>query len=1125
MKARKEALLANEVARLSALSGYRILDSPPEESFDAITRIAAHICGAPIALIAFVDEQRQWFKSKVGLTIKQSPREGGFWTYAIQNSNVTIITDASADERFATHPMVVNRPHIRFYAGVPLITAAGHALGTLCVLDRVARQINSEQLKTLHALANEVMIQLELRRKNLELEPMRDRLELILDAAGVGVYGIDNDGLVTFTNPAAARMLGYEIHELMGKPIHALIHHSHEDGTSYPMSECPVYATLTGGAIHEIDDEVFWRKDGTSFYVKYTSTPLLRGNEQLGAVVTFQNISEQKKTQELLRKSEQHYRLITETATDAIITIDADSHVLFANHAVERIFGYTVAEVQGQNLTMLMPAFMRHQHENSLKHYLSSEERHPTLDGIELTGLHRDGHEVPLNVSFRESTHGGTSHFTGIIRDATERKRHETALRNSEERYRCLYDQNPSIYFTVDIHGITLSVNEFGASRLGYRVDELVGRRGLMVVHEDDHALAHEQFVACVNNRSRVAHLEVRMRRRDGTVFWVKETVRLVHGVDDQPVVLIVCQDITDRKMVQDALELQTQELQRSKAAQEKQTRILQSILDSMGDGVIVADEEGKLLFINPAAEKIIGLNSAEVAPDETVEQFCTYLPAILTPGSENDIPLVRAIRGEEFDAAEVLIRHAKTPKPAWLSVTGRPLKDSDGVARGGVVVFHDSTEQKQAEQRLNHLANYDALTGLPNRTLFFDRLGQSLARAHWQERLLAVLFIDLDRFKGVNDMFGHSLGDLLLLAVAERLTDCVRAGDTVARLGGDEFALILAEVATEDDVFRVVQKIQDTLRVPFRIEKHDIFITSSIGISMFPSDGDCPDLLLKNADTAMYRAKDEGKNQYRHYSSIMGAQATQRVTLENALRHALEREELQLYYQPLIETATGRIICMEALLRWQRSKEIMILPATFISIAEDSGLIVPIGEWVLRTACRQNKAWQNAGFAPVRMAVNLSARQFQQQDMLEIVTHILEETGLDAHYLELELTESIMQNAEAVGTLRSLRETGLRIVIDDFGTGYSSLNYLKHFPIDKLKVDQSFVAGIPDDPDNTAITTAIIAMAHSLKLKVVAEGVETLEQLVFLKSLGCDEMQGYYLSKPLPAHQVVELL
>jgi diguanylate cyclase (GGDEF)-like protein len=438
-----------------------------------------------------------------------------------------------------------------------------------------------------------------------------------------------------------------------------------------------------------------------------------------------------------------------------------------------------------------------------------------------------------------------------------------------------------------------------------------------------------------------------------------------------------------------------------------------------------------------------------------------------------------------------------------------------------------DMTERKQAEERLSYLASCDSLTNLPNRILFYDRLNQVLSRAPWSKRLVGVLFLDLDRFKIINDTLGHNVGDELLKAVAERLKGCVRAGDTVARLGGDEFTVILDDVAKEQDVTKIAQKILDALSKPYRIEGHELFTTTSIGISLYPHDGETAETLLKNADIAMYRAKEQGKNNFQHYSSAMNAKASERLSLENGLRHALEGEELRLLYQPQLDLKSGQIIGMEALVRWQHPEMGLLSPAKFIPVAEETGLIIPMGEWVLRTACAQNRAWQTAGYASMRIAVNFSARQFQQQNMIKMVSRVLQETGLAPHFLELELTESIiMKNAEnTIATLYQLHEMGLEISIDDFGTGYSSLSYLRRFPINRLKVDQSFVRDIAKDPINAEIVNAIITMAHSLKIKVIAESVETAEQLRILRSLECDEMQGYILSPPLSPQEATKLL
>ncbi|MDO8413110.1 MAG: EAL domain-containing protein, partial [Gallionellaceae bacterium] len=400
----------------------------------------------------------------------------------------------------------------------------------------------------------------------------------------------------------------------------------------------------------------------------------------------------------------------------------------------------------------------------------------------------------------------------------------------------------------------------------------------------------------------------------------------------------------------------------------------------------------------------------------------------------------------------------------------------------------------------------------------------QAITRLPWHDRLAAVLFLDIDRFKLINDTLGHGTADLMLKAVGERLVECVRDGDTVARLGGDEFTVLLIDVAAMEDISAVAQKILDSIAQPYELDGQQFYITTSIGICVYPPDGTDAATLLKNADSAMYAAKDREGNNYQFYSEDMGTQSSGRLAMENALHHALERGEFMLYYQPLMDFTSGNMAGVEVLLRWNRDGEI-VSPAEFIPLAEETGLIVPIGEWVLRTACTQNKAWQDQGFPPMRVAVNLSGRQLQLPHLKDTIAGILQETGLQPCYLELELTESMMQSLQATGTLRALKELGVRLAIDDFGTGYSSLSHLQRYPLHKLKIDQSFMRNLPADQNNVAIVTAIVAMAQSLNLKVTAEGVETAEQLAFLRTLACDELQGYLFSRPLPLAELTKLL
>lgn len=489
----------------------------------------------------------------------------------------------------------------------------------------------------------------------------------------------------------------------------------------------------------------------------------------------------------------------------------------------------------------------------------------------------------------------------------------------------------------------------------------------------------------------------------------------------------------------------------------------------------------------------------------------------------------------------KVMLAAAKSAQPFNIVYRINSLTDGEVVVNsqgevecdkfGNVVLVSgttlDITARIRAESEIQQLINYDTLTGLPNRSLLHDRLKLAIAQAAREHNLVGVLLLDLDRFKGINETLGHRAGDKLLKTVAKRLSACVRESDTLARLGGDEFVAILIGVSSEDGITTVAKKILALIAEPMYIDGHEIYTSGSIGIAVYPMDGDDGHTLLKHADLAMYQAKELDRNNFQFFSREMNIKVLERMMLETSMRKALEREEFFLVYQPQVDARSGRIIGMEALLRWQHPDLGLLGPDKFIYLAEDNGFIIPIGEWVLRTACKQNKAWQDAGLTPVRVAVNLSGKQFGQQRLDDMIAAVLMDTGLEAQWLEVEITESaIMKNAEHNTTiLRKLKEMGIALAIDDFGTGYSSLSYLKHFPITRLKIDRSFVRDITTDPDDAAIAEMIIAMAQTLKLNVIAEGVETRSQMEFLSFHNCVEMQGYLFSRPVPAEEFATLL
>ena len=455
------------------------------------------------------------------------------------------------------------------------------------------------------------------------------------------------------------------------------------------------------------------------------------------------------------------------------------------------------------------------------------------------------------------------------------------------------------------------------------------------------------------------------------------------------------------------------------------------------------------------------------------------------------------------------------------------PLIGEDTTVQGHFGIVHDITERKQSEALLHFLANHDQLTQLPNRNEFLRRLDEAVARAARYGYRIGVLFIDLDRFKNVNDTLGHESGDALLVAVAGRFSETLRGSDTVARLGGDEFTVLLSEISNPQEAAASAQRLRATLAQPFVVQDQEVFASASIGISIYPDDGADAATLLRNADMAMYRAKDMGRNIFQFYSREATEAAMQRLGIESRLRRAVDRGEFVLHYQPIVDVESNQIVGLESLVRWNRPDTGLVSPATFIPIAEETGLIVPIGDWVLETACRQLRAFHESGHAGLRIAVNLSPKQFRRRDMAQTIADTLARTGLAAQHLELEITESsVMENPEtAVLTLHALKEMGVHLSIDDFGTGYSSLSQLKRFPIHALKVDQSFIRDIPADEENAAIASAIIAMGQRLRLTLVAEGVETSEQLAFIRERGCRYAQGYLFSRPIPADEIAALL
>jgi len=546
---------------------------------------------------------------------------------------------------------------------------------------------------------------------------------------------------------------------------------------------------------------------------------------------------------------------------------------------------------------------------------------------------------------------------------------------------------------------------------------------------------------------------------------------------------------------------------------------MLRKVLRDLPAGILLVGPDGRVRLANTTAASLLARPERDLVGANVLEEDWTPLREDGTPFGRGESPLARALT-LRVPVRNVVVGVPGPGEPTWLLVNAEPELTPSGELAQVVFSFLDVSDGRRAEEEIEHLAYHDSLTGLPNRLLFVDRIEVALSKARYSREPLMVLVVDIDRFKTINESLDHRSGDTLLQQLGSRLRHTVQDGDTVARLGGDQFLVLMPRIGSASAIPSIAERILDAVRHPFHIEGRELFVTASIGISLFPDDGDDVSTLLQAADTAMNRVKREGRDAYMLYRPDMNARARERMKLETSLRRALERTEFLLHYQPQISLKTGKVVGAEALLRWRRGDIAIVPPGDFISILEETGLIVTIGEWVLRTACAQLHEWHDAGFPEIRLAINLSARQFQHAGLVDKIRTILAETRVPPSSLLLEITESVaMERAQgSLAKLTELKALGVKLALDDFGTGYSSLAYLKRFPIDVLKIDQSFVRGVEFDAKDAALGATSIAMAHGLNMRVIAEGVETEGQREFLKAHGCDEIQGFLVSRPQSA-------
>lgn len=679
-----------------------------------------------------------------------------------------------------------------------------------------------------------------------------------------------------------------------------------------------------------------------------------------------------------------------------------------------------------------------------------------------------------------------------------ERRTALAALEASEERYRRLVDYATDAIFLHDLEGCILDVNDHACVSLGYTRAELLHKTvNEFVVRVPDSSSTHIWQDLSPGTPVNVPAIH---RTKDGSLFPV-ETRLMQFQSKDQPLVLAVARDISERKRA------------------EEQLRLSAEVFEYSREAILITNRAGRIISSNRAFAEMTGYAQTEIL-GKTMRDLSS---------SRQDVAFFQqmgdSIRQSGHWSGEFWGRKKDgVIFPVWLSMV--LVKDTNGQTRHYICVANDISEFKYAEQRIYYLAHFDVLTDLPNRAMLREWMTSALSQAHYNHEEMAVLFVDVDHFKNVNDTLGHHSGDLVLAAMAKRLKTSVSSTDLVARMGGDEFVLVLPNTGV-DGAVDAAQRIAASLIEPLTIDQHRINVTISIGIGIYPHDGQTMDVLVKNADAALYHAKMLGRNNYQFFTEQMNIAAAERRLLETGLHQAIARNELELYYQPQVDVKTGQVVGAEALLRWHHPELGMILPDRLIPVAENTGLIVSIGEWVLRTACLQNADWQRRGFLPLVVSVNLSALQIRQNSFQRMVQDALACSGLAPQYLELELTESLLMESAntTMSNMQQLTQIGVRLSVDDFGTGYSNLSYLRRFPLAKLKIDRSFVREAPSNNGDVAIVRAVIGLAHTLNLKVIAEGVETREQYDFLRDEGCDQIQGFFFARPRPAADLFNML
>jgi diguanylate cyclase (GGDEF)-like protein/PAS domain S-box-containing protein len=939
------------------------------------------------------------------------------------------------------------------------------------------------------------------------------RYRTVLDAAFDAIVTITPDGIVRWFNPGAERIFGYGAEEIIGQQVTLLMPERYRDLCVDGLHRYlrTGQARVVGGTT----ELVGLRKDGSEFPIEMSLGETYEDGERLFTGV-IRDVTERKEVEKAFKESEERIRTLLQNTSDIITLLEADGTVRYVSPAVERVTGYRPEERIGTSAFGSVHPDDREQALNTFAEVLKEPGLHAPL---EFRVPHKEGSWCYLEHVVNNLLDDPT--VSGVVvtsRDVTQRKEAERKLREAEQRYRTLIEQGPAVVYIQEIGSpdSAIYMSPQIETLTGYSPEECKdpALRWGMVHPEEREWLQAED--GRTGEPGQIFTTEYRVVHRDGGTKWVhNESVLIEDEMSGTRYWQGFMLDITERKTFEEALE--------------RLSRQHEMVLKSAGEGIFGLDLDGNATFVNPAAVRITGWEAEELV-GRRQHDLLHHTKPDGSPYPREECPIHAALEDGTIHSRddEVFWRKDGTSFP--VEYMSSPILQ-DGEVIGAVVTFKDITERKAVEQQLHHQAFHDSLTGLPNRALFMDRLERALTRANRRGNKVAVLFMDLDNFKVINDSLGHKAGDQLLVAVAERLETSLRSEDTAGRLGGDEFTILVEDISRVGEVVQIAERIADILRPPFVLEEQEVFTTVSTGLALNSTAQEQPADLLRYADLAMYRAKRRGKARYEVFEPSMDAGAVERLMLETGLRRALVRQEFRVYYQPILALENNKIAGVEALVRWEHPQRGLLLPEEFVSIAEETGLIVRIGQWVLREAGKQARIWRERypGTPPLTISVNLSTREFFHP---KLVAEVLDESDIDPASLQLEITEGSMTNngtSWADRTLRNLKRMGVQLAIDDFGLGYSSLSYLKRFPVDFLKIDRSFIAGLGGEPNGVSkdaeIVKATIELTHALGLKVIAEGVETSEQLRRLRNMKCDFAQGNYFSEPLPSEELTVVL